>query len=729
MNVASVFTHHARSTAIIALGLALLYVTTGQINLIIVKAQYIHSATLFVPEGIALAAALHFGAKVWPGVLLGQFALGLLNDIPLPASLAIAGVNSAEVVLGVWLFKRLKGNPALPSLRDLSILLGLIWLVLQPFSATLSLWFMHLFEAGSARYMPTLWLEWWFGNALGQSVMAPMLLGIYYHRHTDTWRLRELLPLALILTAFCWIILVEIPPFSSALPFAVLTPVLVIIAIRYGLGPGCAATFLVVSIAFIAIYFSLRFLHKSPAISLRDLNVFLMGIVPAVQAIAILSRQQLQSARALTTIERQYRRMFEQAPVLVNAFNQQGQCVLWNNECSRVFGYDHTTILNHPDPLSLFYPDRHDRYKIIHGTAYKDDKATFTEWHPLHQDGHRLTTLWSSIKMPGGLLFNVGIDITDRLQNETRLRVAASVFEHSYDGIFILNADKLITDVNPAAAELLGYQQHDFIDHPLATYRPRNYSEKFYQDLWANVASDDFWHGEVWMQHRLNGKLPLNTTVIAVRNPDHSILRYIVAFRDIRELKAKEAELQRMAHYDSLTGLPNRYLLTERLRQGIVNAKRSGTLLAACYMDLDGFKYINDTMGHDTGDLVLVEVANRVRTALRRKDTVARIGGDELALLLTNLSQPSDCCEVLDRILASTSQPITLPNGLGKVTASIGVSFFHLDGDSFDVLFSKADTAMYEAKRAGKNRYAFYDSTLNLDHGVAIPFGQAQVTE
>ncbi|MBP6018626.1 MAG: diguanylate cyclase [Burkholderiaceae bacterium] len=718
MHFASAPAQRAKTMTIIVMVLALLYAITGQVNLIIVQAQYIHTPTLFIPEGIALAAALRFGPRVWPGVFLGQLALGLLNDIPLSAAMAVAGVNSTEIALGALLFVRLKANPALLTLRDLSILLGLIWFVLQPFSATFGLWFMHLYGAGAISHMPSLWVDWWFGNALGQSIIAPLLLGVYFHRHADKWRVRELLPLALILAALCWVILIEIPQISPALPFAVLTPVLVVIAIRYGIGPGCAATFLVASITLVAVYFSLELQHQAPAVSLKDLNIFLVGIVPAVQAIAILSRQQLQSARTLTAVERQYQRIFEQAPVLINAFNHQGKCLLWNDECIKVFGYERDYILDHPDPLTLFYPDPQDRYTVIHGSTQKNDKSIFTEWSPLHRDGHQLATLWTNIEMPDGMLFNVGIDITDRRQNEARLRVAASVFEHSYDGIVIINPDRLITDVNPAGAQLLGYQQHDLIGQPLASYRPHHYSEKFYQDLWGSVANNDAWHGEVWMQHRLEGKRPLNTTVIAVRDPDLSILRYIVVFNDISELKAKEVELQRMAHYDSLTGLPNRYLLNDRLQQGIVNARRSGTLLAACYMDLDGFKYINDTMGHEAGDIVLVEVADRVRTALRRKDTVARMGGDELALLLTNLAHPNDCCEVLDRVLASIMQPITLPNGQGKVTASIGVSFFHHDGDSFDVLFSKADTAMYEAKRAGKNRYAFYDS--ELDHRVAI---------
>ncbi|NYT66164.1 diguanylate cyclase [Alcaligenaceae bacterium] len=713
----------------LVLVLALLYAITGQANLVILQAQYIYSTALFIPEGIALAVALRFGPKVWPGVFLGQLALGLFNDLPLSASIAVASVNSIEIALGAFLFSRLKANPALLSLRDLAILLGLIWLVLQPFSATLGLWSMRTYgDLSAANYMPSLWVDWWFGNALGQSIIAPLLLSIYYQRHTDKWRLSELLPIALILAALCWVMLIEIPHASAALPFAVLAPILVVIAIRYGIGPGCAATFLVASTTVVAVYFSLIFQHQAPAISIRDLNIFLVGIVPTVQAVAILSRQQLLSARTLTAIERQYQRLFEQAPVLVNAFDRQGKCMLWNDECVKVFGYERDYILNHPDPLCLLYPDPQHRHTVIHGLPNGLDKSTFTEWNPLHKDGHHLTTLWTNITMPDGILFNVGIDITDRRQNEARLRIAASVFEHSYDGIFIIDLDRKITDVNPVGASLLGYQPQDLIGQALATYRPRRYSEKFYQEVWASVASSDTWHGEVWMQHRLNGKRSLNTTVFTVRDSNLRILRYVVVFTDISELKAKEAELQRMAHFDSLTGLPNRYLLSDRLQQGIINAKRSGTLLAVCYMDLDGFKHINDTLGHDAGDAVLVEVANRIRTALRRKDTVARLGGDELALLLTNLAHPIDCCEVLDRVLDSIKQPITLPDGLlGKVTASIGVSFFHYDGDSFDVLFSKADTAMYEAKRTGKNRYIFYDSQL-LNHGIAIAARQAQIT-
>lgn len=722
MSIITIRNRQPAQLFIIIIGLALLYAVTGRLSFFMAPVGDVATPSLFLPAALALVAALRFGRGVWPGILLGQILLSAFTQITLPAAIAIGVINSVEIVLAVTLFHRLRCNPALTTIRDLALLIGMITFVLQPFNATLSMWALDYLNNGLLLPKSTFWIQWWFGNVLAQIIVVPLLLSLTYQHKNDNWNKKELLPLAVLLTIVCWLTLMVLTPFSVAMPFAVFTPLLVIIAIRYGVGPGSVATFLVATMTMLAEIIGVSSTDtQAPVLSTLDLNIFLLGIVPAVQAIAILSRQQLNTARTLTKLERQYRHLFEQAPILVNAFNDENRCVIWNAECAKLFNRTNEEMLQHPDPLSLLYPDPDVRIQILKNRKDPMSGSVFTEWHPQHRDGTRLTTLWASVPMQDGVIFNIGVNITERKQTESRLQVAASVFEHSYDGIVIISPDRTIIDINPAGARMVGYEQAELRNQPLSAYRSKGSPEAFYTAIWDSLDLNGSWQGEVVLDHPVTQLQTLDSTMIKVSDADNQVLRYILVFTDTTNIKAKEAELQRMAHFDSLTRLPNRYLLNDRLQQGIINARRHKHSMAVCYMDLDGFKHINDTQGHDAGDAVLTEIAQRVQVALRANDTVARLGGDEFALLLTNLADHADCHDVLNRVLLSVAEPIALDNGIGKVTASIGISFFSHDGATFDVLLSKADTAMYHAKHSGKNRYCFYSS---LDHSITVTPGQ-----
>lgn len=197
-------------------------------------------------------------------------------------------------------------------------------------------------------------------------------------------------------------------------------------------------------------------------------------------------------------------------------------------------------------------------------------------------------------------------------------------------------------------------------------------------------------------------------SIASVTDDGEAPHHYIVVISDISEIKAYEQELEQFALYDSLTGLPNRRLLTDRLRHAIAHAQRSQTLLAICYLDLDGFKQVNDQHGHEAGDVLLIEVGRRIQRLLRSEDTLARLGGDEMVLLLGNLQQPDDGIPVLQRVLEVVNEPVTLPEGQGFVSASMGYSVYPLDGDTPEQLMRLADQAMYVSKQSGKNRYTRY---------------------
>lgn len=187
-------------------------------------------------------------------------------------------------------------------------------------------------------------------------------------------------------------------------------------------------------------------------------------------------------------------------------------------------------------------------------------------------------------------------------------------------------------------------------------------------------------------------------------------VRMVGTFTDITLIKQHEKQLEHIAHFDALTGIPNRLLLADRLQQALAHSKRDGSILAVCYLDLDGFKLVNDTMGHEAGDKVLIEVTSRIKDSIRGDDTVARLGGDEFAVLLLGLRAPDECEASLNRLLEAISQPIEIKNKLFEVSASIGVAIYPSDDHDADTLLRHADQAMYSAKQSGKNRYYLYDA-------------------
>ncbi|MBS1190187.1 MAG: hypothetical protein H6R10_1979 [Rhodocyclaceae bacterium] len=294
-------------------------------------------------------------------------------------------------------------------------------------------------------------------------------------------------------------------------------------------------------------------------------------------------------------------------------------------------------------------------------------------------------------------------------RSEERLRLAASVFQHSHEGILLTDADGRIFDINEAFTRITGYSREEVLGQRPNLLRSGHHARDFYLALWTAVMETGHWQGELW-NRRKNGELyPELLTISAVRDASGGISHYVGVFADISPIKLHEQQLERIAHYDALTQLPNRVLLADHMRLALAQAKRSETLVGVCYLDLDGFKGINDVHGHAAGDRLLVEVARRLGRTLRAADTVARLGGDEFVLLLVGLHSAEECEEVLQRVIRTVSEPVFQEGAVFSVSASIGVALYPATDDDADVLLRQADLAMYEAKQAGKNRYQLFN--------------------
>jgi diguanylate cyclase (GGDEF)-like protein/PAS domain S-box-containing protein len=300
-------------------------------------------------------------------------------------------------------------------------------------------------------------------------------------------------------------------------------------------------------------------------------------------------------------------------------------------------------------------------------------------------------------------------DVTEARQVESRLRLAASVFDNANEGICITDTEQCIVDVNPTLCQLTGYPREELIGQTPRLFKSDRQDSAFYTAMWQAIVSHGHWRGELWNRHRNGGHYAVRLTLSAVRDSSGKLTHFIGIMVNITAAKKHIDQLERVAHFDVLTGIPNRLLLADRMRQAIAHTHRGDAFLAVCYLDLDEFKPVNDKYGHDTGDLALIEVAHRLNNCLRGGDTVARLGGDEFVLLLSDLRNTDEYETTLQRVLAEIKAPLVIDGHTLEISASIGIVLCPQHGNEQDALLRCADQAMYRAKQAGKNRWYLFN--------------------
>ena len=306
-------------------------------------------------------------------------------------------------------------------------------------------------------------------------------------------------------------------------------------------------------------------------------------------------------------------------------------------------------------------------------------------------------------------------DITERKQAEEMLRISAIAFE-SQSGMIVTAPNSVILRVNRAFTKLTGYSAQEAIGQTPQMLNSGRHDKGFFKAMWDTLKKTGHWQGEIW-NRRKNGMIVAEwLTISAVTAPDGSITHYIGTFSDITENKDAVAEIHRLAYYDPLTHLPNRRLLQDRLGQGLASSTRKGLHGAILFLDLDNFKTLNDTRGHDAGDQLLVEVARRLRATVREGDIVGRLGGDEFVVLLEDLSTEAEVAAMLtkqvgEKVLNALAQPYNFDGYDFHCTASIGIRLYQ-DQKTVEELLRHADLAMYQAKTAGRNILRFFDPSM-----------------
>jgi len=301
-------------------------------------------------------------------------------------------------------------------------------------------------------------------------------------------------------------------------------------------------------------------------------------------------------------------------------------------------------------------------------------------------------------------------DITHRVRDAERLRLSGKIFENTQECILVTDADGVIFSVNPAFVAVTGYTSEEAVGRKPTLLNSGRHNQAFYAEMWRALIEQGQWRGEIW-NRRKNGEIyPEWINISAIHDAHGKVSHYVAVFSDISKIKENEARLQRLADFDLLTGLPNRFLFQDHAELALAQAGRNGKMVAILFLDLDHFKAINDSLGHRAGDQVLIEVARRLDGSLRASDTLGRFGGDEFNAVLPDIDTPAAATSVAEKIIASLAMPFLIEGQALQIGISIGIAIYPRDGMHIDALSLAADAAMYQAKQQGRNTYRFYAS-------------------
>ena len=346
--------------------------------------------------------------------------------------------------------------------------------------------------------------------------------------------------------------------------------------------------------------------------------------------------------------------------------------------------------------------------------TFADGNQRF-EWRYQLPDG---TAFWAEVLLTSVALdheflsFAVIRDISLRKETETTLLLAAQVFENARDAIMVLDKEFKVVSVNQAFADITGYTPEQVLGKDVPGLQGVH-EPGFYQHIWDYVAIQDHWEGELWSVRGNGDKFPAWAAMTAIRGVRGEVSNYMVILSDLTSRQRVDERTRHLAEHDFLTDLPNRVLFLDRLQLALATARRQGTRLAVMFIDLDRFKQINDGHGHQVGDLVLKEVAQRLVHCVRTVDTVSRLGGDEFVVLLTGIGGVDQAAHVASTVMESVAQPIEVDGQSLSLSVSIGIAMFPSDGSNVETLLKNADVAMYHAKQSGRNDFQFFSPEMN----------------
>ncbi len=458
----------------------------------------------------------------------------------------------------------------------------------------------------------------------------------------------------------------------------------------------------------------------------RDIvSLIKYGPEPVLRGLMIDISEAKRTEEALLLSEQKFAKAFHASPDgLLLSRQSDGLLIEVNEGFSHLTGYTSAISLDQSTLDLGIWVDLNERKHMLE-LMKRDGFVRDFICRIRHVDGRIRLCELSSRPLPIGeedCMLTIARDITERQQMQEKLQQAATVFESTAEGVLITDTRQNISAVNRAFSEITGYSEAEALGHTPRLLASGLHDSAFYAAMWHQLTTQGHWQGEI-SNRRKNGELyPSWLTISAVRNSDQVVTHFVAVFADISSLKLAQARLDYQAHHDPLTGLPNRTLFESRLQAALTGQQESGNQGAVLFLDLDRFKHINDSLGHPVGDLLLKDIAVRLKDQLRDIDTVARLGGDEFIILLPGLQQASDAQYLANKLLDCFTPPFQAGEHEFFISASIGTSLYPQDGTDVATLVKNADAAMYRSKAKGRNRVESYtrDLTAQANERVAL---------
>lgn len=454
----------------------------------------------------------------------------------------------------------------------------------------------------------------------------------------------------------------------------------------------------------------------------KDVSGSYLELLP-VHIAALLSRRELEIKQQQIEIEKnKIQKSLIQAQHLAHLGNWEWEAgnktAWWSDEEYRIFGVNKDsfiTTLKHYE--SLIHSDDVALVGRMVTRCFEEGKSLEFEYRIVRPSGEMrwlYTKIESEMDDDGELVrcFGITQDITQRKQSEKQLQLAQQVFENTTEAIMVTDTSSTIVSVNPAFTDITGFLESEALGKTPEILKSGKHDNEFYKQMWDELAVEKQWSGEIWNRKK-NGELfPEWLSITAICDEKGSVEQYVSIFSDITQHKEAEKLIKYQANYDALTGLLNRNLFNDRLANTLTLSQREKKRFALLFIDLDKFKWVNDTFGHRVGDFLLKETATRLTESTRESDSVCRLGGDEFTIILPNLTSGMDAEIIAEKILKKLAQPYQIEEQEVQISASIGIAVYPEDGTVAEDLYRNADHAMYAAKDAGRNQFSFFTSKM-----------------
>jgi diguanylate cyclase (GGDEF)-like protein/PAS domain S-box-containing protein len=711
--------------ALLNAGVALAYVALAQVGLELATFRGVVS-TFWLPSGLALAVLLRYGRPLAPGVLLGAFAASLTGGTTLLTAATFAAGSTLAGLAGALQLRRFCDfRDGFNRIQDVFALFGAAALtsLVSASAGALGVW---LFGAPVAD-LPRLWAIWWLGDGMGIVALTPLLLAWWARTGPRPDRAQwiesaVLFAAVMAITVAAYDGPIEAPGAQVAVASLVF-PLMVWCAVRF---PPTIVHTTALAAALAAVWGTARSVGPFATTQIWQgivfLDVTLVALFLMTQVIVATNAQRRASITALRRSEETFRALVQNSKDIITIHRPDGTTVYESPSAERLLGYGPGGLIGR-NPFNIIHPkDVQAAREAFQRLASSPNAEMAMELRYRKADGSWIfleTVGANRLDYPGihGIVLTFR-DVTERKRAEAALKASEQRYmlamEGASDGMWEISTASKELYVSPRLLSMLGYTQSalpdaaawEFLIHP-------EDQDDYRREMAAHLQGvTDHLECEYRLRAANGEYLWVFSRGIAARDRYGKPLRLAGSIVDITERKRAEARIEHLATRDALTGLPNRLLLNDRLAQYIHASRRSSQSFAVLFIDLDRFKTINDSLGHNVGDELLREVAARLEDCVRKDDTLARLGGDEFVVALHGVRNASDAAQVAQKVLKRLHQPYVLPSRTLSSSCSVGIAIFPHDGEDIATLMKNADTAMYHAKDRGRNNYQFFSADM-----------------